>query len=178
MGDSRGSALVGRPSFERVLGKGLKGLEAPINWLKELTILGQGPYNKEKSLVRSRNMARVTIEDCVVNIPNRFLLVQAAIRRTRQIMEGSKPLTGRRNREVILALREIADGKVRPVLDPSKAVPFDQGLMERQGMASGGSLFEEVSTDHMGPAGVDSGLELEELEHGFHEVEADNQDEG
>lgn len=123
-------------------------------------------------------MARVTIEDCVEHIPNRFLLVQAGIRRTRQIMEGSRPLTGRRNREVVLALREIADGKVMPVLDPSQQVSFDSSLMEREGMASRGSLFEDVGAEHMGSAGAElSHVELEELEHGFHEVGAEGEDE-
>lgn len=124
-------------------------------------------------------MARVTIEDCVEHIPNRFLLVQAGIKRTRQIMEGSRPLTNRRNREVVLALREIAEGKVVPVLDASKAVSFDPSLMERQAMASRGSLFDEVGTDHMGSAAADSSpVEMEELENGFHEVEVEDEDEG
>ncbi len=124
-------------------------------------------------------MARVTIEDCVKNIPNRFLLVQAGVRRTRQIMEGSRPLTSRRNREVVLALREIAEGKVVPTLDTSKPVSFDPSLVEREGMASRGSLFDDVGTDHMGAAGADSSrVEMEELEHGFHEVEAEDEDEG
>jgi DNA-directed RNA polymerase subunit omega len=65
-------------------------------------------------------MARVTIEDCVENVPNRFLLVQAAVRRTRQLMEGSRPLLHSKNRPSVIALREIASQKVRPYLDPSK----------------------------------------------------------
>jgi|YNPNPStandDraft_1061719.scaffolds.fasta_scaffold00091_19 DNA-directed RNA polymerase subunit omega len=119
-------------------------------------------------------MARVTIEDCVKHVPNRFLLVQTAIRRTRQIMEGAKPLTGRRNREVVLALREIAEGKVMPVLDPSKAPSTGPGLTDREGAAARGAFLEDVGMDQAGFAGAESSrVELEELEHGFHEVEAE-----
>ena len=55
-------------------------------------------------------MARVTVEDCIVNIPNRFDLVITAAQRAKQIASGS-PLTVERDndKDAVVALREIAE---------------------------------------------------------------------
>ena len=59
-------------------------------------------------------MARVTIEDCLTEVDNRFALVLLAAARTRQLMKGSHPLVdGYQNNEQVLALREIAAAKVK-----------------------------------------------------------------
>ncbi len=58
-------------------------------------------------------MARITIEDCLVKVPNRFELVRLASQRSRQLLKGAKPLIESDNREVVVALREIAVGEVR-----------------------------------------------------------------
>ncbi|MBI2998177.1 MAG: DNA-directed RNA polymerase subunit omega [Deltaproteobacteria bacterium] len=58
-------------------------------------------------------MARVTVEDCLQKIPNRFELVMLASRRARQLFKGAKPLVNADNREVVIALREVAAGLVR-----------------------------------------------------------------
>ena len=58
-------------------------------------------------------MARVTVEDCLEFVDNRFSLVHLASQRTKQLYKGSKPLVACKNRESVSALREIADGKVR-----------------------------------------------------------------
>ncbi len=57
--------------------------------------------------------ARVTIEDCLKKVPNQFELVILTMKRTKQLLKGANPLLQSDNREVILALREIAAGKVR-----------------------------------------------------------------
>ncbi|MDR2386769.1 MAG: DNA-directed RNA polymerase subunit omega [Deltaproteobacteria bacterium] len=57
-------------------------------------------------------MARVTIEDCLEKVENRFLLVHLAAERARQLKKGARPLSPRKNKEVVLALREIADGYI------------------------------------------------------------------
>ena len=57
-------------------------------------------------------MARVSIEDCLEHIENRFALVAIASHRTRQLMEGKTPLVRTRNKEAVTALREIADGLI------------------------------------------------------------------
>lgn len=59
-------------------------------------------------------MARVTVEDCLNVVDNRFALVLLASSRARQLMKGSRPLVeGYRNNEQVIALREIAAEKVR-----------------------------------------------------------------
>ena len=58
-------------------------------------------------------MARITIEDCLDKIPNRFELTLAATNRARQITAGSAPLLEQdRDKPTVIALREIAAGKV------------------------------------------------------------------
>lgn len=59
-------------------------------------------------------MARVTVEDCLKKVDNRFLLVMLAAKRVKQLYKGARPLIDNRhaNKNVVLALREIAAGKV------------------------------------------------------------------
>ena len=60
-------------------------------------------------------MARVTVEDCTEVVPNRFHLVQMASIRTKQLKKGARSLVGNEdNKEVVLALREIAAGYIKP----------------------------------------------------------------
>ncbi len=57
-------------------------------------------------------MARVSIEDCLENIENRFALVAVASHRTRELMKGKAPLLRTKNKEAVTALREIAEGLI------------------------------------------------------------------
>jgi DNA-directed RNA polymerase subunit omega len=58
-------------------------------------------------------MARVTVEDCIENVTNRFELVLMATKRARQIVRGSTPLVEVENdKPTVIALREIAEGKI------------------------------------------------------------------
>lgn len=58
-------------------------------------------------------MARITVEDCLKRVTNRFLLVNTAARRVRQIREGSEYLVSSpKNEDIVVALREIAAGNV------------------------------------------------------------------
>ena len=57
-------------------------------------------------------MARITIEDCLTKVENRFALVLLAAERTRQLLKGSHPLVETDNKDGVVALREIAAGKV------------------------------------------------------------------
>ncbi|MBF0480269.1 MAG: DNA-directed RNA polymerase subunit omega [Desulfovibrionaceae bacterium] len=59
-------------------------------------------------------MARITVEDCLQKVDNRFLIVQMAIKRVKQYREGYEPLISSGNKEAVTALREIAAGKVLP----------------------------------------------------------------
>lgn len=58
-------------------------------------------------------MARITVEDALDMVKNRFALVILTAKRARQLLKGAKPLTDvKNNREIVAALREIAAGKV------------------------------------------------------------------
>jgi len=58
-------------------------------------------------------VARITVEDCLHKIPNRFQLVHMTAQRVRQIREGSNYLiSSPKNEDIVVALREIAAGKV------------------------------------------------------------------
>lgn len=65
-------------------------------------------------------MARITVEDCLDNIPNRFELVLAGARRAKQLLKGGRPLVESDNKEVVTALREIAARKVSLIEPESK----------------------------------------------------------
>ena len=57
-------------------------------------------------------MARVTVDDCMKHIPNRFQMTLAATYRARQITMGSTPMVEvDRDKPTVLALRELAEGK-------------------------------------------------------------------
>jgi DNA-directed RNA polymerase subunit omega len=58
-------------------------------------------------------MARITVEDCLERVPNRFELVLLAARRAKQLLKGARPLVESDNKEIVTALREVADTKVR-----------------------------------------------------------------
>src|SRR5688572_8837616 len=80
-------------------------------------------------------MARVTVEDCLENVTNRFALVLLATKRTRQLLKGATPLVEHhKNKAPVLALREIAADKVRfdkDLRDVMAATPQD--LKQRYG---------------------------------------------
>jgi len=89
-------------------------------------------------------MARITVEDSLKAAKNRFALVVLTAKRARQILKGAKPLTDiKNNREIVAALREIADGKVmyanpenlqgikvdyKPILDDTEFIDDDEYL--------------------------------------------------
>jgi len=58
-------------------------------------------------------MARITVEDCLRKVESRFQLVMLAARRAKMIMKGAHPLIEADNRPIVMALREVAAGKVK-----------------------------------------------------------------
>ena len=54
-------------------------------------------------------MARITVEDCMDTVENRFELVHLAAKRSKQLIKGAKPFLKSSNKEIVTALREIAD---------------------------------------------------------------------
>jgi DNA-directed RNA polymerase subunit omega len=75
-------------------------------------------------------MARVSIEDCLDVLENRFALVQVAATRTRQLMSGDEPLVKSKNRHAVTALREIAEGMI------SAKLPEELEYVRREKMKS------------------------------------------
>ena len=58
-------------------------------------------------------MARVTVDDCMKRIPNRFQMTLAATYRARQLANGATPLVeAEKDKPTVIALREVALGKV------------------------------------------------------------------
>jgi DNA-directed RNA polymerase subunit omega len=58
-------------------------------------------------------MARITVEDCTEHVENRFALVLLGVKRARQLIAGARPVTdSAKNKPAVLALREIATGRV------------------------------------------------------------------
>lgn len=57
-------------------------------------------------------MARVTVEDCLEQIPNRFKLSLLVSKRVKQFLKGARTLVPAKNKHIVNALREVAGGKV------------------------------------------------------------------
>jgi DNA-directed RNA polymerase subunit omega len=71
-------------------------------------------------------VARISIEDCMKKVDNRFLLVNIVVKRVRQIREGSDYLVSSpKNEDIVVALREVAAGKII-----SKEADLNKGATE------------------------------------------------
>jgi len=79
-------------------------------------------------------MARITVEDCLDNVDNRFDLVLLATKRARQLGQGVEPLIPWNNdKPTVVALREIADGLVTSVTVEEPVVDDTEDLMAALG---------------------------------------------
>jgi DNA-directed RNA polymerase subunit omega len=58
-------------------------------------------------------MARITVEDCLSQVNNRFTLIHMAAKRVRQLRKGAEPTILSKNKDIVVSLREIAAGKVK-----------------------------------------------------------------
>jgi DNA-directed RNA polymerase subunit omega len=70
-------------------------------------------------------MARITIEDCLNKVNNRFSLIHIAAKRVRQLRKGSEPMVLAKNKDIVVALREIAAGHVEKSMRTGPASPPD-----------------------------------------------------
>lgn len=57
-------------------------------------------------------MARISVEDCLKKVNNRFALIHMASKRVRELRRGDEPTIVSKNRDIVVALREIAAGNV------------------------------------------------------------------
>ena len=71
-------------------------------------------------------MARVTVEDCLEHVDNRFDLVMRATRRARQMHQGVEPLVDNENdKDTVIALREIAEGLITDEVLDAAEIPIE-----------------------------------------------------
>jgi len=97
-------------------------------------------------------MARITIEDCMEHVPNRFHLVRMASIRAKQLKKGALPLlTSEDNKQIVMSLREIAAGLVKPgdLVSPT-ANTADADTVANQSVEA--VQAEEVQTEEVAPA--------------------------
>lgn len=99
-------------------------------------------------------MARVTVEDCLDNVDNRFQLVLVATKRARQLVNGVEPfLPWENDKPTIMGLREIAEGKIGPAIldEPVKPELEFEDMLEEAAEApvteAGSGAAPEVKTD-------------------------------
>ena len=79
-------------------------------------------------------MARITVEDCLEHVDNRFDLVLLASKRARQLVNGVDPLLPWNNdKPTVVALREIAEGVVTPAIVEEPEEPETEDLMAALG---------------------------------------------
>ncbi|NIQ39997.1 MAG: DNA-directed RNA polymerase subunit omega [Proteobacteria bacterium] len=79
-------------------------------------------------------MARITVEDCLKKVGSRFELVILAAGRAKILLTGAKPVVDADNREVVTALREVADGKVYFVEpEAEESASSDESTAEPEG---------------------------------------------
>jgi len=60
-------------------------------------------------------MARITVEDCLNKVNNRFALIHMASKRVRQLRKGAEPTVSAKNRDIVISLREIAAGTINSI---------------------------------------------------------------
>lgn len=85
-------------------------------------------------------MARITVEDCLHGVENRFQLVLVATKRARQIAMGKAPLVEENNdKPTVIALREIAEGKIdASILDEQLEESIEEIDLDQSGILGAG----------------------------------------
>lgn len=119
-------------------------------------------------------MARITVEDCLKKVDNRFALIHLAAKRVRDLRKGSEATVMCKNEDIVVALREIAAGKVfvtgeeapdRPSDNPDAEISQDISLTVREVFEEPALYFQEAATRPEPEAGTGTveGLPEEEL---------------
>lgn len=138
-----------------------------------LAIADNGAYIHGKSPYKETDMARVTVEDCVDKVENRFNLVLLAAHRARMISTGADLTVDRDNdKNPVVSLREIADETISPddlkeelIHSLQKYVEVDEPetavvpLLEHNGLPATGADQPEVTFDQMSEDDLLAGLE-------------------
>ena len=114
-------------------------------------------------------MARVTVEDCIIRIPNRFQLVMMASQRARNISAGSQLTVDRdRDKNPVVALREVADSAIGLEALEDSLIQSQQKYAAREDQDEDAPEFDALEgeleasaqmAEEMRPAGADAGSE-------------------
>ena len=106
--------IIGKTNIrfeEREFDRKLANRHAELGFWKKCRIIQNITHRMEVLFV-----ARITIEDCLKKVSNRFLLVKMVSQRVKQIREGSDYLVSSpKNEDVVVALREVAAGKIKMI---------------------------------------------------------------
>ena len=100
-------------------------------------------------------MARITIEDCMEHVPNRFHLVRMASVRAKQLKKGAVPLlTSEDNKQIVMSLREIAAGLVKVgSVEPAASDTSSEEASVETGVAAAETVqAEAVQSEEVAPA--------------------------
>ena len=114
-------------------------------------------------------MARVTVEDCILVVPNRFQLVMLAAQRSRELSVGGQPTVDRDNdKNPVVALREIADetGELGGLSNSlvqglQKHVEVDEPEEEGGFGAGGGDLLSELLEAQAGEQAIEESMGID-----------------
>ena len=101
-------------------------------------------------------MARITVEDCLKKVNNRFTLIHMAAKRVRQLRKGAAPTIRSKNKDIVVSLREIAAGNiVRYEGLPEDLMIEDQaaGLLEEPAEQERTEETPEVKEEEQGAEG-------------------------
>ena len=74
-------------------------------------------------------MARITVEDCLNNVNNRFTLIHMVAKRVRQLRKGAEPTIISKNRDIVMSLREIAANNVN-ILTEEEALSLAESQLD------------------------------------------------
>jgi DNA-directed RNA polymerase subunit omega len=105
--------------------------------------------------IQECEMARITVEDCLQKVNNRFALIHMAAKRVRQLRKGADPTLTSKNKDVVVSLREIAAGaviKASPVdaealLDTRPDSLAEELLAEAEDGGEKGEKAEEIAEE-------------------------------
>ena len=113
-------------------------------------------------------MARITVEDCLEKVDNRFHLVRVASKRARQLMNGKEPsLEWDNDKATVVALREIAAGNItEEMLEEKPVINEEDGIFEQAEIDAeiGALLSEDAESSNEGSLDVKSNSEINNQE--------------
>jgi DNA-directed RNA polymerase subunit omega len=113
-------------------------------------------------------MARITVEDCLEKVDNRFHLVRVASKRARQLMNGKEPsLEWDNDKATVVALREIAAGNItEEMLEEKPVISEEDGIFEQAEIDAeiGALLSEDAESSNEGSLDVKSNSEINNQE--------------